>query len=490
MIKIYHIQTMTLSLNYPRLILLLFSLFAMSAFSSSHLSTNTRWQIFYLAALKLEPTQNFAAHTLNQYSLALLRSDSQYPDFKNYTWQDITELSYLAEYCQSPNTIAPHMKKAIQFELALCHETYLDHHWFKSSMWQHPAGGSYADRYIERLPKHERQAFSEIQKAQLTLASPYHPLHLLWQQLGSTGIDALLGGYRLYLTSNNELWLSSETGWHLLPNSQWRDLATQLQLTLEPSSIYQRCDERYSNICFNQRYRSEIISYSVLLIVLLSILGIALRSLWLRYQEGRERRFILQLLTHELRTPIASLGFTVESLRNQFDELMPQTQDSLWRLIEDHQRLAQLCETSRHYLSPSQDTMAKTPALLSDFFAHCIQGFDVEVDLQQDQILTLPYYWLGLCVINLLNNAQQHGAPPIRMTISIASQTLRIEVKDNGKFPYSYQRLWKTRTKNRLSNHNNMGVGIKLVKRLMRQMDGKLIIRRHPTRCILELPLS
>ncbi|WP_162810812.1 ATP-binding protein, partial [Vibrio cholerae] len=38
-------------------------------------------------------------------------------------------------------------------------------------------------------------------------------------------------------------------------------------------------------------------------------------------------------------------------------------------------------------------------------------------------------------------------------------------------------------------NTDNMGVGLQLVRKLITQMGGKLVIRRHPTRCILELPL-
>ncbi|WP_195664238.1 sensor histidine kinase, partial [Vibrio cholerae] len=99
----------------------------------------------------------------------------------------------------------------------------------------------------------------------------------------------------------------------------------------------------------------------------------------------------------------------------------------------------------------------------------------------------------GMCVTNLLSNAKQHGVPPIRLTVSVVAQTLRIEVEDCGEFPSFYQRLCK-----RLSRHqdthsrpntDNMGVGLQLVRKLITQMGGKLVIRRHPTRCILELPL-
>lgn len=318
-------------------------------------------------------------------------------------------------------------------------------------------------------------------------------MHALWQRPGAAGVDALLNGFRLYLAPNDELWLSSEAGWHVLSSVQWHALTTPLPFTLEHYQAQKRCDERYSNLCFNQRVSSHALLYSGLVVGVLLAFGAALRSLWMRYQEGRERRFILQLLTHELRTPISSLGFTVESLRGQFDELSPKAQESLGRLMADHQRLAQLSETSRHYLSPSHDTMARHPAQLSEFIEHCIEGFEVELHLKHDQMLELPYYWLGLCITNLLSNAKQHGTPPIRLTVSVVAQTLRIEVKDCGEFPSFYQCLCKRFSMPQSiiyrPSTDNMGVGLQLVRKLITQMGGILVIRRHPTRCILELPL-
>ncbi|WP_337913686.1 DUF3404 domain-containing protein [Vibrio cholerae] len=484
---------MTLLLTHRWLSLLLCSLWAVPTLASIDLPETQRWSIFYRAALEQQSTPLVASQTLNQYPFALLSSHSQYPDFTQYTWQDIADLAATAKQCQPRNSSSPYLAKAVEFELALCRQTPLGAEWFQRVAWQHPAGGSYADRYIEHLPDSEQASFASTHPTRFTLASRYHPLHTLWQRPGAAGVDALLNGFRLYLAPNDELWLSSEAGWHVLSSVQWRALTAPLPFTLEPYQAHKPCDERYSNLCFNQRVSSHALLYSGLVIGVLLAFGAALRSLWLRYQEGRERRFILQLLTHELRTPITSLGFTVESLRSQFDELSPKAQESLWRLMADHQRLAQLSETSRHYLSPSHDSMARHPAQLSDFIEHCIEGFEVELHLKHDSILALPYYWLGLCVTNLLSNAKQHGVPPIRLTVSVVAQTLRIEVEDCGEFPSFYQRLCK-----RLSRHqdthsrpntDNMGVGLQLVRKLITQMGGKLVIRRHPTRCILELPL-
>jgi signal transduction histidine kinase len=128
------------------------------------------------------------------------------------------------------------------------------------------------------------------------------------------------------------------------------------------------------------------------LVCIALVIGLA-RSVYDRYQQRRERQFILQLLTHELRTPIASLGLTVEMLRNQFDQLSEDAQDVLWRLLADHQRLSQLTETSKGYLSTDKSEQFKTQtASLSDWLDHVCDPFDIDYTLEDDRTLTLPFY--------------------------------------------------------------------------------------------------
>lgn len=68
---------------------------------------------------------------------------------------------------------------------------------------------------------------------------------------------------------------------------------------------------------------------------------------------------------------------------------------------------------------------------------------------------------------------------------------LRIIVGDQGCFPSGLQRLCRRvlQTIRPTLRPDNMGIGLDIVARLMKQMGGRLILRRHPTRCILELPL-
>ena len=181
------------------------------------------------------------------------------------------------------------------------------------------------------------------------------------------------------------------------------------------------------------------------------------------------------------------MGLTVELFREQFDQLSPNTQDTVWRLMSDHQRLTQLTENSKVYLSARRsEPLLKQTASLDDWLSHIAEKHGLSYQLNDDRELALPFYWLTICLDNLINNARQHGKGPISLKAEVA-ETLRIEVRDGGEFPSSLTR-WLRRFQPQ-SDTNNMGIGLSIVAHLMSMMGGRLRLLRHPTRCILELPL-
>jgi signal transduction histidine kinase len=210
------------------------------------------------------------------------------------------------------------------------------------------------------------------------------------------------------------------------------------------------------------------------------------RTLYLKRQQNRNKRFILQLLTHELRTPIASLGMTVDLFRQEFDSLNDNSQQAMWRLLEDYQRLAQLTEASKGYLSSKESyNIANQEAYLSEWLEHTCSGQGVEFYLDEDKQLTLPFYWLTICLNNLIMNAKQHGKAPIKIHVSV-NEKLCITVTDTGQFPSYWNRI---RMKQNTNQDSNMGIGLSLVRHLMSHLGGKVIINTNPTRITLELPL-
>ncbi|MEO9455565.1 LysE family transporter, partial [Chromobacterium phragmitis] len=157
---------------------------------------------------------------------------------------------------------------------------------------------------------------------------------------------------------------------------------------------------------------------------------------WLqRRRLERERRFVLQMLTHELRTPIAGLGNVVEDFRAGFDQLPPAAQSGFGRLADGVLRLRQLADASRHYLAADRRLEAPQPLSLAEWLDSVAERHGAAYCLDQDRNLNLPAYWLGLCLDNLLRNARQHGRPPIRILASWKKGRLRLAVSDGGALP-------------------------------------------------------
>lgn len=106
-------------------------------------------------------------------------------------------------------------------------------------------------------------------------------------------------------------------------------------------------------MCWQDQTDSKTLSYIVLFLVFINVclaIGWGISQWNGKRREMRSRMLVLQILTHELRTPIASLGLTVEGFRRQFEALPESLYDEFRRLCEDSRRLRQLAEASKDYL--------------------------------------------------------------------------------------------------------------------------------------------
>lgn len=317
----------------------------------------------------------------------------------------------------------------------------------------------------------------------LSLTNPQHPLYNKLENLSAQGREALLNGYRAW-QQDDVLWLSGEQGWKAIPLNVWQPTAERQEVSLTGET----CTFRYSNVCLSEPSNDNLIMKTLIFTLLLTLLSGLGRVLYLRTKQRKERQFVLQLLTHELRTPITSLGLTVEMFRNRYDDFSDETQNAVWRLISDYQRLSQLTENSKVYLSSEQsEPLLKQNASLEEWLDHVCEKHNIEYQCDSsDAELNLPYYWLTICLDNLIKNAKQHGIGEVLVKVELADK-LRIEVQDEGHFPSFLQRFVSRATPNINHRQDNMGIGLTIVEHLMKQANGRLIILRNPTRCILEI---
>jgi hypothetical protein len=427
-----------------------------------------------LGELELEAQLKVPQHELVKYPHELLASYAQLPNFLDFTWLEVYEIYRVHETCKKPEVSQSKTREAIEFELSQCQDRDLPIQWFSEHHYLHPAGGSYADRYFERGKSHPSLVHL------LTGDNPQHPLFDNLRSISPAGRNALLEGYKVWLEEGT-LWFNTEQGWKRLNKTKWQPVAEKYQIIIGS----EQCEFRYGKLCIahsGSRHLSIFYLFSALLFLLLFLL---LRAWQQRLQHNRSRRFVFQLLTHELRTPVTSLGLSIDLLRQEFDNLNDNTQIALWRLIEDYQRLLQLTEASKEYLCMDKaQLLTQQQGSIKDWVDHICTQHNAQYDINDDKVVVLPFYWLTICLNNLLINAKQHGKCPIHVSISYEN-SLIIVVSDQGIFPSYFRRYWQ----HRRSTENNLGIGLSLVSHLIDVMGGKLSIQRKPTRIKLEIPL-
>ncbi len=150
----------------------------------------------------------------------------------------------------------------------------------------------------------------------------------------------------------------------------------------------------------------------------------------------RSRMLVLQILTHELRTPIASLSLTVEGFRREFEHLPESVYDEFRRLCEDTRRLRQLAEASKDYLQSDNQMLATdwVPSVAEWLEYKIEEEFDNAVlfKINEDVAAKVNVYWLGTCIDNLLRNALKYGEAPVELRVETSAEKIIIQVIDAG----------------------------------------------------------
>lgn len=477
-----------------------------------------KWQRFSQDAAH-RATTVVTQQTLNQFPQGLLLSSSRYPMMPEYDWPTLRALYRFSRDCPplaavSLAALPVGLDKAYRFEAALCNGQPLSavqqRYFLTQTPLRYPAGGSYADRYLRWLQAQGLSAPAATLRAEyahwLSVEDSAHPLHRELAALAPAQRDQLLSGDSWVLDSRQRVWLSGPVGLGRLELAQWQALARQAGITLMARDTVTVCPLPVGALCVLPApawfTRSSLVWGALVLCALW-----VLRLLWLRRRAALERRFVLQLLTHELRTPVASLSLALEMLRAEYATLSPAGQLALTRVLGDGARLTRLTRTSREFLSLSGRARWPTQTVMLDEWLEGVTEkytdlliFDFALTAIESEPVTVPTYWLGLCLDNLIRNALQHGCAPITLRVQLSAKNLYLTVEDSGEGPSgAIARRWPwwggactsdmgvlARTSS--SQEAGMGIGLFLVRRMMQRAGGRLRVQRRPTRYTLELP--
>lgn len=267
----------------------------------------------------------------------------------------------------------------------------------------------------------------------------------------------------------------------------------------------QTCLFRESNLCWyekNDQFNAFLKQYTIVffvtsILIVIFMIFIVYKRVAEEKLEEEKKRFALQTLTHELRTPLASINLSLEQLRDSFDKLGSNQQHALGRIFSDVARLIRLAEASKQYLGREKSkklinfkltNISSFNMLLNsvtEIFEDniTVEPLDPDISLQTDP------YWLSICIKNLIDNAIEHGSQPVVIHSAVNKNNLVVTVTDNGRSEFtSLEQMKSAFVKN--PNSKGLGLGLNLVDQIVKELGGTLHFTNKPTRFSIVLPVK
>ncbi|WP_016699998.1 sensor histidine kinase [Actinoalloteichus spitiensis] len=189
----------------------------------------------------------------------------------------------------------------------------------------------------------------------------------------------------------------------------------------------------------------------------------------LRAKDEQQRRFVSDV-THDLRTPLASMVAAADSLnsmdgasRARAAELLAVQSRRLARLVEDLLEISRFDAGAVEVLREPVDLAE----LVGDAVALAAPDVDTSVRVVGDVLVTGDARRLHTIVRNLLTNAVTHGAEPVAVTVDgTDSGTVLVRVADSGPgvpedlVPIVFDRFVRGDSSRRVTEGSGLGLSI------------------------------
>ncbi|MEV0271964.1 HAMP domain-containing sensor histidine kinase [Hamadaea sp. NPDC050747] len=244
--------------------------------------------------------------------------------------------------------------------------------------------------------------------------------------------------------------------------------------------------------------RAVLIAGWLAVVLLAALVGRLLARRTLDPAIAWERRFTADV-AHELRTPVTSLVAAASLLAEQVEDLPDGVRRPaelligdvvrLRRLIEELMEISRLDAGREHVTAATVDPLALLRALAA---AH---DWPVTIDGDTVGLRTDPRR-LERVLANLLANAAEHGAEPIRATVRGDARTVTVVVSDAGPgispehLPHVFDRFYQA---DPARSSQGSGLGLAIAQENARLLGGRVTITSEPgrgTEARLDLPVT
>ncbi|HKF45203.1 MAG TPA: ATP-binding protein [Thermoanaerobaculia bacterium] len=214
---------------------------------------------------------------------------------------------------------------------------------------------------------------------------------------------------------------------------------------------------------------------------------------------GQIRNRFLQLVSHELKTPLTSLQLQLDGLRRDSESLTPRQRDLVERMRRSSVRLLDLIEAilEQARIEAGRLSIQVAPFVPAELAAEIVEelkpqaessGSTITLDAPSSRPFPTDPRLFRLILANLLGNAIKHGGPgAITVAVHTEDGTCRLTVGDRGPgIPAEKQAMIFepfAQLESVDAKHTpGVGLGLALVRDIVRALGGEVILESVPGR--------
>jgi len=224
---------------------------------------------------------------------------------------------------------------------------------------------------------------------------------------------------------------------------------------------------------------------------LITLFVIAIKALIKQKKVSDVKTDFINNITHELKTPLATLGISTKILEQKDIRENEQNFNAILNTISrQNNRLQSLIDqVLANSLAENEIELQKEKINTEDFLFSIIEDFkiwypkiSIETDFQtQKTILVLDKFHLTTAILNVLENAVKYGSSKITVKTKKHQEQFSISIEDNGigisknKQALLFEKFYRVEQGN-LHNTKGLGLGLYYVNQIIKAHQGSVAV--------------
>jgi len=238
-----------------------------------------------------------------------------------------------------------------------------------------------------------------------------------------------------------------------------------------------------------ERMKMVLLLSLISILTLITLFVIAIKALIKQKKVSDVKTDFINNITHELKTPLTTLGISTKILERKDIRDNDEQFDSILNTISRQNiRLQNLIDqVMANSLGENEIELQKEKIVAEDFLNAIVADFKVafpKVTLEaqfntKETLLVLDKFHLTTAILNVLENAVKYGSNTITIKTELVKNQFNISIKDDGigisksKHSLLFDKFYRVEQGN-LHNVKGLGLGLYYVKQIVKAHQGTI----------------